>query len=117
MAPANRRRGRGAAQLSGLGQTFALDHRPGVIEPPLLLAQMRHRGLGQRVECAPATLAAKSKARASGPSPTTSPPAQCGHPWLSTRSWLGEPSASSRRPRLVALPGGASRETSGPERA
>jgi hypothetical protein len=61
MAPENRRRGRGAAQLSGLGQTFVLDHRLGVIEPALLLAQIRHRGPGQRVEWAPAALAAKSQ--------------------------------------------------------
>jgi hypothetical protein len=37
-----------AAQLRGLGQALALDHRPGVIEPFLLLAQMRHRRLGRR---------------------------------------------------------------------
>ncbi len=48
-----------AAQFSGLHQTLALDHRPGVIEPTLLLAQMRHRRFGQRVERAPATLAAE----------------------------------------------------------
>jgi hypothetical protein len=34
------------AQLHGLGEAFALDHRPGVIEQLLVLAQMRHRRLG-----------------------------------------------------------------------
>src|SRR6202035_2502286 len=48
-----------AAQLRGLGQALALDHRPGVIEPFLLLAQMRHRRLCQRIEGAPTALAAK----------------------------------------------------------
>ncbi len=48
-----------AAQFRGLGQAHALDHRLGVIEPTLLLAQMRHRRFGQRVERAPATLAPK----------------------------------------------------------
>ena len=59
MAPAERRRRMNAAQLRGLGQALALDHRPGVIEPFLLLAQMRHRRLGQRIEGAPTALAAK----------------------------------------------------------
>src|SRR5271163_475563 len=59
MSPAERRRRMNAAQLRGLGQALALDHRPGVIEPFLLLAQMRHRRLGQRIEGAPTTLAAK----------------------------------------------------------
>ena len=48
-----------AAQLRGLGQALALDHRPGVIKPFLLLAQMRHRRLGQRIEGAPTAFAAK----------------------------------------------------------
>ena len=48
-----------AAQFRGLGQAHALDDRLGVIEPLLLLAQMRHRRFGQRVERAPAALAAK----------------------------------------------------------
>src|ERR1700734_24000 len=59
MSPAERRRRMNAAQLRGLGQALALDHRPGVIEPFLLLAQMRHRRLGQRIEGAPTALAAK----------------------------------------------------------
>ena len=59
MSPAERRRRMDAAQLRGLGQALALDHRPGVIEPFLLLAQMRHRRLGQRIEGAPTALAAK----------------------------------------------------------
>src|SRR5271156_6450734 len=59
MSPADRRRRMNAAERRGLGQALALDHRPGVIKPFLLLAQMRHRRLGQRIEGAPATLAAK----------------------------------------------------------
>src|ERR1700734_557528 len=59
MSPAERRRRMNAAQLRGLGQALALDHRPGVIEPFLLLVQMRHRRLGQRIEGAPTALAAK----------------------------------------------------------
>src|ERR1700722_15744176 len=38
---------------------LALDHRARVIEPAVLLAQMRHRRPGQRIEGAPAALAAK----------------------------------------------------------
>jgi hypothetical protein len=48
-----------AAERRGLRQAFVLDHRPRVIKPFLLLAQMRHRRLGQRIEGAPAALAAK----------------------------------------------------------
>ena len=48
-----------AAERRGLRQALALDHRTRVIKPLLLLAQMRHRRLGQRVEGAPATLAAE----------------------------------------------------------
>ena len=48
-----------AAQFCGLRQALALDHRPRVIEPTLLLAQMRQRRLGQGVEGASATLAAQ----------------------------------------------------------
>src|SRR6201999_1949136 len=59
MPPAEGRRRMNAAQLRGLGQALALDHPPGVVEPLLLLAQMRHRRLGQSVEGAPAALAAK----------------------------------------------------------
>ena len=59
MPPAKSRRRMNAAKLGGLRQTLARDHRPGVIGPALLLAQMRHRRLGERVERAPATLAAK----------------------------------------------------------
>src|ERR1700729_2278385 len=59
MSPAERRRRMNPAQLRGLGQAFALDHRLGVIEPLLLLAQMRHRRFGQPIEGAPATLAAE----------------------------------------------------------
>jgi hypothetical protein len=59
MAPAEGRRRMNAAERRGLRQALAFDHRSGVIEPTILLAQMRHRRLGQRVEGAPATLAAK----------------------------------------------------------
>src|ERR1700733_8075044 len=59
MPPAEGRRRMNAAQLRGLGQTLALDHRARVNRPFLLLAQMRHRRLGQPVEGAPATLAAE----------------------------------------------------------
>ena len=48
-----------AAQFSGLRQAHALDHRLGVIEPALLLAQMGHRRPGQGVERASAALAAE----------------------------------------------------------
>jgi hypothetical protein len=47
------------AKFSGLRQAFALDHRARVIEPLLLLAQMRHRRFRQRIEGAPAALAAE----------------------------------------------------------
>src|SRR5579863_2957928 len=57
MPPAERRGRMNAAQRRGLGQALAFDHCPGVIEPLLLLAQMRHRRFGQRVERAPAGLA------------------------------------------------------------
>ena len=59
MPPAEGRRRMDAAQLRGLRQALALDHRLGVSEPFLLLAQMRHRRSGQRVERAPAALAAE----------------------------------------------------------
>src|SRR5271169_1856808 len=59
MPPAKRRRRMNAAELGCLRQALALDHRSGVIEPAVLLAQMRHRRLGQCVERAPAALAAK----------------------------------------------------------
>src|SRR6202042_1477332 len=59
MAPAEGRRRMDAAKRRGLRQALALDHRARVIEPLLLLAQMRHGRLGQRIEGAPAALAAK----------------------------------------------------------
>ena len=59
MPPAKRRRRMDAAQFRGLGQALALNHGPGVSVPFVLLAQMRHRRLGQRIEGAPAALAAK----------------------------------------------------------
>ena len=59
MPPAEGRRRMNAAQLGGLRQAPAFDHRSGMIEPTLLLAQMRHGRFGQRVERASATLAAE----------------------------------------------------------
>jgi hypothetical protein len=59
MTPAEGCRRMDAAERRGLRQAFVLDHRPRVIKPFLLLAQMRHRRLGQRIEGAPAALAAK----------------------------------------------------------
>ena len=61
MAPAEGRRRMNAAERRGLRQALALDHRSGVIEPAVLLAQMRHRRLGQRVERAPAALATEAQ--------------------------------------------------------
>src|SRR5574337_694765 len=59
MPPAERGRRMNPAQVRGLGQAPALDRRLGVSEPTLLLAQTRHWRLGQRVEGAPAVLAAE----------------------------------------------------------
>ena len=61
-------------------QTHALDHRLGVIQPLLLLAQMRHRRLGQSVERAPASFAAISQ-KPVRTTPADDPRlAQCGQP-------------------------------------
>ena len=57
MPPAKRRRRMHPAKLGRLGQAFAFNHRPGVIEPTLPFVQMRHRRLGEPIEGAPATLA------------------------------------------------------------
>ena len=59
MTPTKRRRRIDSAERRGLRQALALDHRARVIEPAVLLAQMRHRRPGQRIEGAPAALAAK----------------------------------------------------------
>jgi hypothetical protein len=67
MSPAERRRRMNAAQLRSLGQALALDRRARVIEPFLLLAQMRHWRLGQRIEGAPAALAAKPQPMRAAP--------------------------------------------------
>ena len=75
----------------------SLDHRLGVSEPLLLLAQMRHGRSGQGVERASATLAAESQ------QPVRAAPADdlatraMRQPRLSTRSTLVVPSASSVR--------------------
>ena len=61
MPPAKRRRRMHPAKLGRLGQAFALNHRPGVVEPTLPFVQMRHRRLGERIEGAPATLAAEPR--------------------------------------------------------
>ena len=59
--PAKRRRRMHSAKLGRSGQAFALDHRPSVVEPTLPFVQMRHRRLGERIEGAPATLAAEPR--------------------------------------------------------
>ena len=59
VTPAKGGRRMNAAKLCGLRQASAFEHRPGVVEPALPLAQARHRRLGQRVEGSPAALAAK----------------------------------------------------------
>ena len=59
MPPAEGRRRMHAAKPGRLRQAFPLDHRLGVVEPALPFTQMRHRRFGQRVERAPATLAAE----------------------------------------------------------
>ena len=61
MPPAKRRRRMHPAKLGRPGQAFALDHRPSVVEPTLPFVQMRHRRLGERIEGAPATLAAEPR--------------------------------------------------------
>src|ERR1700722_17547180 len=61
MPPPEGRRRMNAAQFRGLRQALALDHRPGLIEPSILLAQMRHRRPGQGVEGAFAAFAAESQ--------------------------------------------------------
>ena len=50
MPPAKRRRRMHPAKLGRLGQAFAFDHRPSVVEPTLPFVQMRHRRLGERIE-------------------------------------------------------------------
>jgi hypothetical protein len=54
MPPAEPGRRMNAAERRRLRQSFALDHRPGVIKPFFPLAQMHHRRVGQRIEGAPA---------------------------------------------------------------
>ena len=61
MPPAKRRRRMHSAKLGRPGQAFALDHRPSVVEPTLPFVQMRHRRLGERIEGAPAALAAEPR--------------------------------------------------------
>ena len=103
MPPAKRRRRMHPAKLGCLGQAFAFDHRPGVVEPTLPFVQMRHRRLGERIEGAPATLAAEPQqpARASPGDDRSS--RTMGQPWLATRSWPLVPKASGRRPRFAPL--------------
>jgi hypothetical protein len=117
MAPAKRRCRMDAAQLSGLGQTFALDPRPGVIEPALLLAQMRHRGVGQRV--ARSSCSETAKAHASGPSRRSlglhsadSPGSPRACDWL----FRARPRDGCRAPSLDPAPNLPSRDPSFPTR-
>jgi hypothetical protein len=83
--------------------------RPGVVEPSLFLAQMRHRrssaGAARTVFCG---FAAETADACSTRSPRRSRLAQCGQPWASTRSWLAAPSASSPRPAFLLRPGAKS---------
>ncbi len=100
--PRNRRRQRrprgGDATFGGLRHAGSLDHRLGVVEPLLLLAQPRHRRLRQGVERAPAALAAERQPSAR-PQATMLRPAQWGQPRRSTFAWPMSPSASSRTRR------------------
>ena len=115
MPPAEGRRWVNAAEFGGLRQALALDHRSGVIEPFLFLAQMRHGRLGQGVERAPAALAAEpQKSMRASPADDLAAP-QCGQPRPSTRSWLAVPSASSRWPRLPRFFSEASAKSPDPE--
>ena len=100
MTPAEGRRRMDPAERRGLGQAFALDHRPSVIKPFFLLAQMRHWRLGQRIEGAPAALAAKpQKPMRAAPADNLAARAM-GTARAATRSTLVVPSASSWRLRL-----------------
>src|SRR5271170_7368305 len=56
----------------------------------------------------PQLLQRKRKSPCEQPQPMIAWPAQCGQPWVSTRSWLVVPSASSRRPRFAPCSGEAS---------
>src|SRR5271166_4998300 len=88
--------------LRGLGEAGSLEHRLGVAEPSLLLAQPRHRRLGQRVEGARERSGALSlqelraspsddvPARAAGTTPTFD---------LAVADFLNASSPIRRRPR------------------
>ena len=115
MPPAEGRRWVNAAEFGGLRQALALDHRSGVIEPFLFLAQMRHGRRGQGVERGPQLLQRNRKSPCERPQPMISRPAQCGQPRPSTRSWLAVPSASSRWPRLPRFFSEASAKSPDPE--
>ena len=112
MPPAERGGRMDAAQFRGLRQALALDHRLGVSEPLLLLAQMRHGRSGQGVERASATLAAESQqpVRAAPADDLATRAMRAAR--LSTRSTLVVPSASSVR-LARRFPGEGATESSG----
>ena len=68
MTPTKRRRRMDSAERRGLRQALALDHRARVIEPAVLLAQMRHRRLVSVLKGARSSCSETAKAHASGPS-------------------------------------------------
>ena len=59
VTPAKGGRRMNAAEICGLRQASAFDHRLGVVDPEFPLAQARDRRFGQRVEGSPAALAAE----------------------------------------------------------
>src|SRR6267154_2163717 len=61
VTPAKGRRRMNATKLCGLRQASAFDHRSGMVEPALPFAQPPHRRFGQRIEGAPASLAAEPR--------------------------------------------------------
>ena len=105
VSPAERRGRVDAAALCGLGEAGSLEHRLGVVEPLLLLAQPRHRRLRQGVEGAPAALAAIAR-QTVRPSPGDDVPARAmGTTPAFDLAWPISPSASSRTRRSKrALP-------------
>src|ERR1700719_3277079 len=116
MPPAEGRRRMDAAERRSLRQALAFDHRSGVIEPAFLLAQMRHGRLGQRVERAPAALAAKpQKAVRAAPADDFSARAMWAALGLDALvTGCSKRVLSAPAPRRLARP--ASGETSEPER-
>ena len=102
MPPAERRRWMDAAEFRGLRQTHALDHRLGVIQPLLLLAQMRHRRLVRALNVRRQALQRYRKSPSNTPADDLAL-AQCDSPDARpARRRL--PSASSRRLPVVFIP-------------